>query len=103
MAEGSELDKVLAELNNKIDHQARFTRSLVLGSAMIIIGVIYYSVSELFHTLPDVIVLTYMARLNDIVTQWKLIEHTQSNTAATAATHAAAATAAAATAVKKSK
>ncbi len=80
--EGNDLNKVLTDLSNKIDSQARFTRSLVVICCMAVIGVIYYTFIQLFNTLPDQIIMTYMGKLSDIQTQWKVIENTQIKNAA---------------------
>ncbi|HEY9714888.1 MAG TPA: hypothetical protein V6C72_15575 [Chroococcales cyanobacterium] len=65
----------LAQLAKKIDEQARFTRSISIICCLSILGVMFYMVTEMFSNLPGVIILQYMANLEKIVYEWKIIEN----------------------------
>ncbi len=75
--EGNDVNKAIADLANKIDSQARFTRSLVVICCFACIGVIYYTFISTFNNLPDQMIMTFMGKLNDIQTQWHVIETNQ--------------------------
>jgi hypothetical protein len=67
-------DITLAELAKKIDDQSRFTRSVSVICTLAILGVMFYTLTEMFSNLPAAIILHYMANLDKIVHEWKQIE-----------------------------
>ena len=79
--EGNDINKAINDLTNKIDSQARFTRSLIVICCFASIGVIFYTFVQMFNNLPDQMMLTFMGKLNDIETQWRVIENTRINRA----------------------
>ena len=64
----------LAELAKKVDDQARFTRSVSIICTLAILGVMFYTLTEMFSNLPAAILLHYMANLEKIVYEWNVIE-----------------------------
>jgi hypothetical protein len=75
MTEGSE--RVLAELAKKIDDQARFTRGVVVVCTLSTLGVIFYTLTSIVSTLPDLILAKYMGNMERVYQEWRLIEATQ--------------------------
>ncbi len=66
----------LADLARKIDDQSRFTRSVSIICTLAILGVMFYTLTEMFSNLPSAIILHYMANLDKIVHEWHAIERT---------------------------
>lgn len=64
----------LAEIGKKIDEQARFTRSVLIICTLAILGFLAYTLTEIFSTMPQAIILQYMANLDKIVVEWDKIE-----------------------------
>lgn len=64
----------LADLAKKIDEQARFTRSVSIICTLAILGVMFYTLTEIFANMPSVVVAQYMANLDSIVSEWDKIE-----------------------------
>ena len=64
----------VADLAKKIDDQARFTRSVSVICTLAILGVMFYTLTEMFSNLPSAIILHYMANLDKIVHEWNSIE-----------------------------
>jgi hypothetical protein len=64
----------LAELAKKIDDQSRFTRSVSVICTLATLGVMFYTLTEMFSNLPSVIILQYIANLDKIVHDWDLVE-----------------------------
>ncbi len=64
----------LADLAKKIDEQSRFTRSVSVICTLAILGVMFYTMTEIFSNLPSAIIFHYMANLDKIVTEWDQIE-----------------------------
>ncbi len=79
MSDGSGPEITLAQLARKIDEQSRFIRSLILVCVILIVGVQFYTFTELFHSLPPFLILKYMERLPNIVEEWKAIEVNEEN------------------------
>jgi hypothetical protein len=67
-------DITLAELAKKVDDQSRFTRSVSVICTLAILGVMFYTLTEMFSNLPSAIVLHYMANMDKIVREWDEIE-----------------------------
>lgn len=74
MSDGSSFETSLAQLSKKIDEQARFTRSVVIICTLTILGVVFYTMTEMFSSLPANIVLHFMGNMEKIVYEWKAIE-----------------------------
>lgn len=74
MADGSSFETSLAQLSKKIDEQARFTRSVVIICTLTILGVVFYTMTEMFSSLPANCVFQFMGNMEKIVQEWKLIE-----------------------------
>jgi hypothetical protein len=68
MESGTEI--TLALLAKKIDDQARFTRTVSVVCALAILGVLFYTLTEVFNGLPQAVVLQYMSNLEPIVREW---------------------------------
>jgi hypothetical protein len=79
MADGSSFETSIAQLSKKIDEQARFTRSVVIICTLTILGVVFYTMTEMFSSMPANIVMHYMANMEKIVYEWKLIEASMSS------------------------
>lgn len=82
MGDGSSFETSLAQLSKKIDEQARFTRSVVIICTLTILGVVFYTMTEMFSSLPANIVLYFMGNMEKIVYEWKAIETSISHRAA---------------------
>jgi len=75
MTEGSE--RVLAEIAKKIDDQARFTRGVMVVCTLSILGVIFYTLTSMVSTLPDLILAKFMGNMEKVDQEWRLIESAQ--------------------------
>jgi hypothetical protein len=64
----------LADLAKKMDDQSRFTRSVSVICTLAILGVMFYTLTEMFSNLPSAIVLHYMANMDKIVHEWNEIQ-----------------------------
>jgi hypothetical protein len=64
----------LADLAKKMDDQSRFTRSVSVICTLAILGVMFYTLTEMFSSLPSAIVLHYIANLDLIVDDWNKIQ-----------------------------
>ncbi len=78
MAEDTDLEKTVAQLSRKIDEQARFTRSVMVICTLAVLGVMFYTLTEMFSKLPGSIVMHYRNNLDEIVKEWKVYEQSQS-------------------------
>ncbi len=67
-------EMTLAGLAKKVDEQARFTRSVSLITMLTILGVQFYTLTEMNSTLPKVILLELMGNLEKVVLEWKAAE-----------------------------
>lgn len=81
MADGSAIETAVAQLSKKIDEQARFTRSVVIICTLTVLGVVFYTMTEMFSSMPANIVMHFMGNMEKIVSEWKLIETSMSNRA----------------------
>jgi hypothetical protein len=77
MTDGTEI--TLATLAKKIDEQARFTRSVSIICTLSILGVMFYTLTEMFSNLPNMIILQFMGNLEKINQEWKAIDNSQKN------------------------
>lgn len=75
MTDGTEM--TLAALAKKIDEQARFTRSVSIICTLSILGVMFYTLTEMFSNLPNMIILQFMGNLEKINQEWKAIDNAQ--------------------------
>ena len=69
------VESTIAQLSKKIDEQARFSRSVTIICTLTILGVMFYTLTEMFSNLPAAIILHYMANLEKIVTEWNAIQN----------------------------
>lgn len=65
---------IFAQLSKKIDDQARFTRMLVVVCCLAIVGSMFYSLSSLIATIPDLMLAKFLGNLENIQTEWQLVE-----------------------------
>ncbi len=72
MDSGSEI--TIALQAKKIDDQARFTRSVTIICTLAILGVMFYTLTEVFSSLPQAVILQAMANLEPIVKEWHAAE-----------------------------
>lgn len=63
-------------LATKMERESRFTRSLLVICTVANLGVMFYGITEIYKSLPLVIIANYMANLDKIVYQTKAIEMT---------------------------
>jgi hypothetical protein len=75
MTDGSE--NLLARLSKKIDDQSRFTRAVMVICTLAIIAVTFYSLTSLVSVLPDLVLAHFMGNLEQVQTQWKLVENSK--------------------------
>ena len=75
MTEETSLDAKINHLQKKLEDQARFTRTVVVVCTTAILAVLFYMLTEIFGSLPTLIVANYMANLDKIVMQWKATEN----------------------------
>jgi len=75
MTEETSLEGKLTMLEKKLEHQERFTRTVVVVCTTAILGVLFYMLTEIFGSLPSLIVANYMANLDKIVFQWRATEN----------------------------
>jgi len=69
MESGKEM--TFATLAKKIDDQARFTRAVTIICTLAILGVLFYTLTEIFNGLPQAVILHYMANMEPIVKEWR--------------------------------
>ncbi len=72
MSSGDEF--TLAIIAKKIEDQARFTRTVTIICTLAMLGVMFYTLTEVFNGLPQAIVLHYMANMEPIVKEWRAAE-----------------------------
>lgn len=72
MTDGTEI--TLATLAKKIDEQARFSRSVSIICTLSVLGVMFYTLTEMFSNLPNMIILQFMGNLERIHQEWKAID-----------------------------
>lgn len=72
MDSGTEV--TLSLLAKKIDDQARFTRSVTIICTLAILGVMFYTLTEIFSGLPQAVIMHYMANIEPIVKEWNIAE-----------------------------
>ncbi|MBZ0189811.1 MAG: hypothetical protein K8F91_26435 [Candidatus Obscuribacterales bacterium] len=77
----SDLDERLTQLSQKVDDQFRFTRNVLVLCTLTIIGVMVFTVTQIFNSLPSQIILNYMSNLDQIVAEWKACEFVQEHRA----------------------
>lgn len=85
--EGGEI--TIAQLAKKVDEQARFTRSVSIICTLTVLGVMFYTLTEMFNNLPQAFVLHYMGNLEKIVQEWNAIQDIMANKRKNAAKDAA--------------
>ena len=76
MTDGSGTEITLATLAKKIDEQARFSRSVSIICTLSILGVMFYTLTEMFSNLPNMIILQFMGNLEKINQEWNSIDQT---------------------------
>jgi hypothetical protein len=83
MTDGSGLEMTLAQLATKIESQARFTRSVLVICTVAILGIMFYTMTEMFSSLPSAFIMHYMANLKKIICEWEAIDQHIARKAAT--------------------
>ena len=68
------LKEMLSQLNAKVDSQFRFTRNVVVLCTLTIIGVMVFTITAIFESLPSQIIAHVMSNLEHIVTEWRAYE-----------------------------
>jgi hypothetical protein len=69
MTDGS--DSMFAQLSKKIDDQARFTRGVNIICTLAILGVMFYTLTSIVATLPDLVLATFMGNMEKVAAEWK--------------------------------
>ncbi|HEY9784801.1 MAG TPA: hypothetical protein V6D17_05315 [Candidatus Obscuribacterales bacterium] len=72
----------LAQIAKKIDEQGRFTRSVMIICTMAVLGLVLYTMTEMFSSLPSNIVLHLMGNLEKIIHEYHEIERVRAIRAA---------------------
>ncbi|MCA9805315.1 MAG: hypothetical protein KC777_25270 [Cyanobacteria bacterium HKST-UBA02] len=73
----ADLDERLTQLSQKVDDQFRFTRNALVLCTLTIIGVMVFTITQIFNSLPSQIIFNYMSNLDQIVAEWKACEFVQ--------------------------
>ena len=73
MTEGS-LEAKVSQLAKRIDDQARFTRAVTVICTTAVLGVMFYMLSEIFGTLPPMVVTSFMGQMDTVVSMWNATE-----------------------------
>lgn len=68
-------EPILAQLTKRIDDQARFTRTAVVVCTVAILGTMFWMITEIYGSLPSLIVGTFMQQMETIRDHWYLLEH----------------------------
>lgn len=84
MTEGSSLETKIATLTKRIDDQARFTRAVTVVCTTALLGVLFYMLTEIFTTLPTVVVTNFLGQMDTIQSMWKATEVHKARKAAAA-------------------
>ncbi|MBC7997833.1 MAG: hypothetical protein IAF58_07815 [Leptolyngbya sp.] len=74
----SSIESSLAQLSKRIDEQARFTRSVVIICTLTVLGVVFYTMTEVFSSLPANILLHFMGNMEKVYHEWKLFDSSDS-------------------------
>lgn len=74
MTEGTSLESKIAVLAKRIDDQARFTRAVVVICSTAVLGVMFYMMTEIFSTLPAVILTNALGSMDKLVYMWRATE-----------------------------
>ena len=77
MADEVSLEQKVADLAKHIQDQSRFTRAIVLVCTAALMAVIFYVMTEIYSTLPGVIILSFKSDLPNIIAQWRFTEAAQ--------------------------
>jgi hypothetical protein len=85
MTEGPTLETKIATLTKRIDDQARFTRAVTVVCTTALLGVMFYMLTEIFTTLPAVMVTSFLGQMDTVQSMWKATELHKSRRAAPAA------------------
>ena len=75
MTEETSLESRFNSLEKKLEHQERFTRTVVVVCTTAILAVLFYMLTEIFGSLPAVLVANFMANLDKINFQWRALEN----------------------------
>ncbi len=73
MTDGS-LETKVAQLAKRIDDQSRFTRALVVICTTAVLGVNFYMLTEIFSSLPAVLIGNFMSHTDAMVAIWDATE-----------------------------
>lgn len=67
-------EMTLEQLAKRIDDQARFTRNVIWLCTLTVIGVLFFTLTEIFNGMPQAVILHYMANIEPIVQEWHAAE-----------------------------
>lgn len=74
MTEETSLDSKIAVLAKRVDDQARFTRAVVVICTTAVMGVMFYMLTEIFGTLPQVMITNMLGSMDKLVYMWNATE-----------------------------
>lgn len=77
----------LAQLAKRIEDQGRFTRTIIISCTLGILALFFYAITEIYTTLPQAVVLHYMANVEPIVREWRIAESNLNRQEAAKAKH----------------
>ena len=71
MTEGTSVESKIAVLAKRIDDQARFTRAVTVICTTAILGVMFYMLTEIFSTLPGLIISSVIGQMDTLNSVWR--------------------------------
>ena len=74
MAEESSLESKIAELDKHVQDQSRFTRTVVVVCTAAIMGIQFWSMTEVFGALPDQLIARFMGNMDKLVALWNFTD-----------------------------
>ncbi len=71
----TELDSdAISQLSKKIDDQARFTRIVTALCCLAVIGCMFYALSAMISSMPDLMLAKVLSNVENIHTEWVAID-----------------------------
>jgi hypothetical protein len=74
-------DDKMAQLAKKIEDQSRFTRTVVVICTAAIMGVMFYSLTEIYAHVGTLVVTNAMANMDAIHQEWQMLDKKAAATA----------------------
>ena len=75
MPDFTDSDKeMLTELSKRIDSQSRYTRVLVIVCCLVVVGIVFYSLTATITTLPDLMLAKVLGNIEIIQNEWKIAD-----------------------------